>query len=49
MYNEKIEDIWSQETYERIITEIQDYLQLYLFKDAQINSELAVSRLFKPG
>ena len=45
MYNEKIEDIWSQETYERIITEIQDYLQLYLFKDAQINSELAVSRL----
>jgi len=46
MYDWEIEDIWSQETYERIIIEIQDYLQLYLFKDSTINSELAVTRLF---
>lgn len=41
-----MEDIWNHETYERIISEIQNYLQLYLFRDASINSELAVTRLF---
>ena len=46
MYDWEIEDIWSQNTYERVISEIQDYLQLYLFKDSTINSELAVTRLF---
>lgn len=46
MYNYKQEDIWPEETYDRIINEIQEYLQLYLFKDASIDSELFINQLF---
>ena len=46
MYNDKQDDIWPEETIERVICEIQEYLQLYLFKDASIDTELFVNQLF---
>ena len=47
MIDKKQEDIWSNEIYENILSEIHNYLQLYLFKDASINHDSVVDWLFK--
>ena len=46
MNNNRNEDIWSDKTYNDILFEIKEYLQLYLFKDARIDSQLTIGQLF---
>ena len=44
--NQDNNDLWSQETYQTILGEVSVYLQLYLFKNANIDHEYAIYQLF---